>query len=81
MFAINEHVAKKGTEDPIGLIEEFKGEGWVTVRWGVADGHIYREAVHQDDLYSIPYGIFSPEEVEKKQLEKSGAKYRLVEDS
>lgn len=81
MFSKHDHVIRKGTDHPVGIIEALKGEGWVTVRWGVADGHEYKEAIHQDDLIGVEYDIFSPEEVEIQQLQNSGAKFREIRDA
>jgi len=51
---VDSKVRVRGTEQPIGIVEELFGIITATVRWGVADGHTFREDLNQDDLEVVP---------------------------
>jgi len=50
IFCVNDHVCRKGTDGPVGVVEEVNGNLSVTVRWGFMDGEVVRSEVLQEDL-------------------------------
>lgn len=47
------HVVRKGTHHPVGILESLNDDGTATVRWGVADGHVYRDDISQTEIWVI----------------------------
>jgi hypothetical protein len=56
IFCVNDHVVRKGTNGPVGIVEEVNGNLSVTVLWGVIDGETLRSEELQENLQ-----IFSQE--------------------
>lgn len=50
MLELDQKVVRKGTKNPVGIVEEVFGVLSVTVRWGIADQNVFREDIHQDEL-------------------------------
>lgn len=48
--SLNIHVVRKGTKQPVGLLESINADGAASVRWGVADGFTYRDHIPKDDI-------------------------------
>lgn len=80
MFAINDHVTRKDTTHPIGIVEDLNGTLTATVRWGAADRHVYKEDILQEQLQLVPFEILSPDEATIKQIQESGMRYRKTEE-
>lgn len=69
MFAVDDHVTRKGTNNPIGIVEAINASV-VTVRWGVdLRRSSIKDDIDEDGLEKVPYPVFSPDEVNLKQLE------------
>lgn len=50
IFCINDHVCRKGTNGPVGVVEAVNGNLSVTVLWGVIDGETARTEELQEEL-------------------------------
>ncbi len=62
MLELDQKVVRKGTINPVGIVEEIFGILSVTVRWGVSDQNVYREDIHQDELEPYdPNSNYKPE--------------------
>lgn len=80
MLAINDHVYRKNIPTVVGLVKEVSGDKPATVCWGVQDSKEYTEIIPQDQLELVTHEIFSPDDVIRRTLERTGAVYREVKD-
>jgi hypothetical protein len=75
MLSINDYVNKKNTQHPTGIIEVIDEEsGMAMIRWGIADGRIYKTNLPLDQLQKVEHEILSPEDVQLKEIEKQEVK-------
>lgn len=72
---VNDHVVRKNTNDPIGIVESLTGVATATVRWGVIDRREYKEDIPVEELDVIVSNIFSPDEVVRRSVEKAGGHF------
>jgi len=68
MLKVNDYVRRKGTKNPVGIVEVVFGPLLATIRWGVADGKVFREDINQDELEVVEYDILNKAVVEHPPL-------------
>ncbi len=74
-FLIDDYVVQKGSTSPLGIVEAIHGQH-ITVRWGTSDRKTFRDIFRYDQLEKVPYKVYSPDEVIKRQADEAGGKLK-----